>query len=565
VIRSPGARRLVSPARALRATCALCAALVLASMAGCGAAGTGAGAGRRVGLRGGSGAREERVVITNFAEVTGIAVSQRLVFVTSTSGLAIYDRLFDAWQPPVTVAEGFPVDRVTALAADPSLDGVWVGSAGAVTLYRPSIELVTRAPLPGIVDVIAFDRRDLAGGALVRASGQWLRVSSSGFASPLAPGQLPPASQLVVSSSLQQVYAEYPGLQAFERLLLRDDRMRSYQVTAGAKAPDRSEVWLGTFGGGVFEVDPVGNQATPRPFGLLGPGAGAIALAADGVWIAGDGGPAGGRSGLTFTSDDLQEWRWLDGGTRSPYAGGRAYDIDVRESRAWVATSRGLVEQTLRGADDARVYTQLDGLPSDFALSVAARADGAWVGTQRGLAFVGDSGGRRGRVLGDALLAGVAVRGLAAIGDSLWVASDAGLVLVRMSTGAASRPAIGDPRALRPVRAVSVSDSILAFATAEEALRLNLRTGALVAAQEVADPRVVGGVMSLALDDRTLWSAGARGVLVTSRAGGASRFLSVPTDLPDEAYDVTLTPEFAWIATRAGVVRLRRLSDGTVR
>jgi ligand-binding sensor domain-containing protein len=314
----------------------------------------------------------------------------------------------------------------------------------------------------------------------------------------------------------------------------------------------------------VFEVDPVGNQATPRPFGLLDPGAGAIALAADGVWIAGDGGPAGGRSGLTFTSDDLQQWRWLDGGTRNPYAGGRAYDLAVRESRAWVATSRGLVAQGLRDAADARVYTQLDGLPSDLALSVVARPDGAWVGTQRGLAFVGDSGGRA-RVRGDALLTGVAVRSLAAAGDTLWAATDAGLVLVRMSTGAASRPTIADARATRPMRSVAISDSILAFATADEVLRLDLRTGALVAAQEAADARVVGGVTSLALDERTLWIAGARGVLVVPRSGGATRLLNVPADIPDEAYDVTLTPEFAWIATRVGVVRLRRLGDGTVR
>jgi ligand-binding sensor domain-containing protein len=155
------------------------------------------------------------------------------------------------------------------------------------------------------------------------------------------------------------------------------------------------------------------------------------------VWIAGDG-DVGGRAGLTFATDDLQRWRWLDGGTRASFAGARAYDMAVRESRAWVATDRGLLRQGLRSADDVFVYTQLDGLPSDFALSAVARSDGAWVGTSRGLAFVSDSGGRnpaRGRVVGEGLLTGIAVRALAAGGDSLWAGTDAGLVLVRMSTG----------------------------------------------------------------------------------------------------------------------------------
>jgi len=170
-------------------------------------------------------------------------------------------------------------------------------------------------------------------------------------------------------------------------------------------------------------------------------------------------------------------------------------------------------------------------------------------------------------VVGEGLLTGVAVRSLAAAGDSLWAASDAGLVLVRMSTEAAARPAVAgaDARLTRPIRALALRDSVLALATADDLLRLDLRTGALIATQEAADARVVGGVTALALDERTLWVAGLRGVLVLPRAGGASRFLSVPGDIPDEAYDVTLTPDFAWVATRAGVVRFRRLGDGSVR
>ena len=49
-----------------------------------------------------------------------------------------------------------------------------------------------------------------------------------------------------------------------------------------------------------------------------------------------------------------------------------------------------------------------------------------------------------------------------------------------------------------------------------------------------------------------------------TRAGGNVRLLSVPADLPGEALDVALSRDFAWVATRNGVVRLRRFNDGTV-
>jgi hypothetical protein len=72
-------------------------------------------------------------------------------------------------------------------------------------------------------------------------------------------------------------------------------------------------------------------------------------------------------------------------------------------------------------------------------------------------------------------------------------------------------------------------------------------------------------VLAVAADAHTIWVAGDRGVLVVSRASGVQRVLPVPSTIPAPALDVTLDADFAWIATRQGVVRLRRLPDGTVR
>jgi hypothetical protein len=41
--------------------------------------------------------------------------------------------------------------------------------------------------------------------------------------------------------------------------------------------------------------------------------------------------------------------------------------------------------------------------------------------------------------------------------------------------------------------------------------------------------------------------------------------LPVSSVIPSAALDITLDADFAWIATPQGVVRLRRLPDGTVR
>lgn len=542
----------------------------LACLAGCAAAGAGAGdpgSPRGRGLL----AREDRVVVTDFNDVTRIAVSQRMVFAASASGLAIYDRTFSSWYPPLTAADGFPAERISVMVADPASDGVWIGAAGAVLFYQPLTDVLSRTLISGIVEDIVFDRRDPAAGAYVRSGGGWSRVSATGFAQlGVVP---PPASAIVRAPTLADIYRQFPSLQTFQSLLTRDAQLRSWPVTTGARAPDRTEVWLGTLGDGVFQIDPQFNTARHHPFGLLGAGAGAVARAADGVWSIGLGTDRRGRGGLTFTSSSLQEFRWVEGPRTSPLSGARGYALDVRGSRAWAATDRGLVRVNLRDERDTQLWTMLDGLPADAALAVLAREYGAWAGTSRGLVFVHDSvrergAPRKGRVSRTPVV-NAAVYALLATGDTLWIGSEAGLLL--LPPGDSARPvrpaaAAGEPRLLRPVRALARSDSLVIAATDDALLRFDLASGQLLPRLTTAPFGTVGVIGALAADEATIWVGGTSGALVISRATGLARLVPIAMgQLPGAVYGIVLTRDYAWLATRGGLVRLRRLPDGTVR
>ena len=519
-------------------------------------------------------ASEDRVLIGDFSEVSALAVSQRYAFAATQGGLAVYDRQFARWLPPLTRDAGYPPERVTLLAADPASDGVWIGGTGELLFYSPATRAVTRALVGGIVRAIMFDRRDPAAGAYVVAGGGVLRVSESGFAAPASPSELPPPGARVTPPTLDDLYREFPSLQASAGLLTRGGDLRSYQVTAGARSPDRSEVWLGTWGGGVFQVDPVFNQATAHPYGLLTPGAGALALAADGVWIAPlASGVGASRGGLTFASEDLQQWRWLDGGPRAPLAGARAYDVAVRDGVAWIATDRGLARLDTRAASatrDTQLWTSTSGLPDDRVLAVAPRADAIWVGTARGLAAVVDetdrsATGRTEARLFRGPLGDVAVRALLFTGDTLWAGTEAGLVLLPPN-GEPVRPssATAEPRLLGPVYALARGDSVVVVATDRAVLVLHVATGRPVTFPQSVDFAAVGTPVALALDGATLWVGGRGGVLIVSRQSGVSRLLPAST-LAGEVTDIALTDSYAWVAGTRGVVRLRRAPDGMVR
>src|SRR3989475_12799207 len=95
---------------------------------------------------------------------------------------------------------------------------------------------------------------------------------------------------------------------------------------------------------GVVRVDPMTAQSEAVPFGLLAPGAGAIAAGPGGVWVATAARPGAGgdRSGFTWVSDDLSA-------TVTSEGGGAALGFTFLEGRRLLARGSTLGRRTERG------------------------------------------------------------------------------------------------------------------------------------------------------------------------------------------------------------------------
>jgi ligand-binding sensor domain-containing protein len=559
-------------ARRLRLAGALAALSVGGlSWSSCAASGAGAGTGTGAsGPLGGFGRREERQRIGSFSNVQAVAVSRRYVFAAGSSGIAIYDRLMNHWLPPLTRDDGLSEQQITVLAGDPVEDALWLGVPGGVIMYRPLTEQLQRTIVTGVPDLIAFDRGG-TGDAIVRAGGAWTRISRVGLATPML--RAPLANALLLPRTLNDLYAQFPTLRTQPSLLLRsqpsDRPLRTVQIISGAASPERaSEVWLGTAADGLFRLDPAFMQSTPLPYGLIEPGVGALALAADGVWAAGLG-QAFDRGGLSFVGSDLQRFRWIEGTIAVPLVGVRGRSLVTRASRAWLGTDRGLVRVRLDGAQAMQTWGVLDGLPDERVLSVATRDDGVWAGTARGLVYVSDSSDLRNvrtRGVGVRLLDNMPVYALQFTGDTLWMGTEAGLMAIAAPNGTAggvvSRPVGNDPALRRPVRALAWHDSVLLAATDDAVLRLSPRGGVEPVRVDLLDVRLVGRVTKVAIDERTMWLAGTDGVVIVTRRDGATRVLRVPGDLPGPVLDVAADRDYLWLGTPQGVIRLRRRGDG---
>lgn len=519
---------------------------------------------------GGVGQRDERQRIGSFSNVQAVAVSRRYVFAAGSSGIAIYDRVMNSWMPPLTRDDGLSDQQITVLAGDPVEDALWLGVPGGVIMYRPLTEQLQRTIVTGVPDLIAFDRA-VTGDAIIRAGGEWTRVSRVGIATPMA--RPPSAGALILPRTLDDLYAQFPALRTQPSLSLRsqqsDRPLRNVQIISGAASPERaSEVWLGTSGDGLFRLDPAFMQSTPLPYGLIEPGVGALALAADGVWAVGLG-QSFDRGGLSFVGSDLQRFRWIDGTIAVPLVGVRGLSLVTRASRAWLGTDRGLVRVRLDGTQTMQSWGVLDGLPDERVLSVATRDDGVWAGTARGLVYVSDSSDTRNvrtRGLGVRVLDNMPVYALQFTGDTLWIGTEAGLMAIASPNGSAggvvSRPLGSDPALRRAVRSLAWSDTVLLAATDDAVLRLAPRGGVEPIRVDALDVRQVGRVTKVAIDERTMWLAGTDGVVIVSRRDGATRVLRVPGDVPGPVLDLAVNRDYMWIGTPQGLIRLRRRGDG---
>jgi ligand-binding sensor domain-containing protein len=226
----------------------------------------------------------------------------------------------------------------------------------------------------------------------------------------------------------------------------------------------------------------------------------------------------------------------------------------VRGQTAWIGTTRGLVRMDVENDSRATVRNASDGMPSDVVTSVVARADGAWVGTIAGLAHVGDVT----RPIGPRLH----VHALASWGDTLWIATNAGILALTAGDSMPRTLDVDDSRVRGPVVALARTASNLVAVTGDaELLEIDLRR------KRVLSPRAASvsslrAIARIAVDARTMWLAGDRGVLVIDRSTGRSTFLAAGSALPGPATDVIITREVAWVGTRDGLVRIRRRADG---
>jgi hypothetical protein len=484
--------------------------------------------------------------------VDAVAASPWVVYAATRHGLLLYDRRARAWRLPVTTLDGYPTARVRTALADPAGNAVWLGTDDGWARYDADLRRWDEGPVPGGVSALLLDAGDVASGVFLRDLSGW-HFLPRGALLPISGTPLPPPGRRVQPLDARTALATAPMAQALRALILTDPRLRSYEFTSAARTADDNDLFFGTDGLGLIRIDAAVGQWEPLTFTLLGPRADALALGADGVWVAGGATPGlGGRSGVTWLPSNLSSTTPVEPPAGSGFGVAAVRRLLAVSGVLWIATDAGVYRMD-PASGRIRRFTLEDGLPSEDVAALARAPDGVWIGTARGLAVIaGDRVVRLGTF-------SQAVTSLLAAGDTLWIGSPAGLgALVPGGTEPVVPPdELTEPALRTPVVALASTGDTLVVVLADQVAWRDRAT----AHWTVERPGTPLGTLTAAAGDVPgggVWLAGTIGVAWWDIAHRVYRRLDVPGDLPGPVRDVAAATPWVWVATDSGAVRLSR-------
>jgi hypothetical protein len=102
---------------------------------------------------------DERALITDLTVVTAVAATRSVVYAAVPGALAVYDRGFRTWKETIGALDGFPPDRITAMAANPEDDTAWLAGQGQWLAWTPFGRRLDSGSLPGYTDAVVRSAR----------------------------------------------------------------------------------------------------------------------------------------------------------------------------------------------------------------------------------------------------------------------------------------------------------------------------------------------------------------------------------------------------------------------
>lgn len=333
----------------------------------------------------------------DYRYIQSIDIDTRWVWVASTNGLIVYDKLRQNWEIPPSRAP-FP-DGIKIIGVDPFSNYIWFATRSILAKYNTIAADFTKYSLPiqGIPSHIAFTKEEV-----FLKIGKYYRFD-----------RYTEVFEKVEGLDLDWKPRNRP--QDFTLLspyFVQDRHLTIFPMTCVVL--DQRFLWVGTAGMGLYKYDIYTHMSENIHLGIPGGRVQAVYVSCDTIWIGGD------NDVLTLWDRGNQKWRYFEMRDYGLYSI-RVSEIVSCSLSVWVATSEGLVSSRNGWF---KTFTMFDGLPSNNITAIEIHNNELWVGTDRGLARL-----VRDMVINERTLKNRRINDLEVAGDTLFIATPYGVVI----------------------------------------------------------------------------------------------------------------------------------------
>jgi len=447
---------------------------------------------------------------TSLRYVTSAAIGPEYVYFSTRGGILLFDRFRDKWDRAWTMIDGLPSNRIIAVAYNQETS----------ELYARTTE----------------------GDAVYNSAGEEFDLTSD-F----------PESLVISWQDIELLPYNLPaGYSAVEESFITDANLRDFLVR-GAVTDDWGNIWVGTWGLGVWRGTDHDIALYHLPYGLAQSNVRAIERLGECWWFAGprlEGEPAG----VTVFDTLTESWHYHEARITDGFDSDNILNLARTGDTIWMATAAGL---TRYGKDDDhsfKTYNAFSGLFSDRVTAVEPDGDLLWIGTDLGvnLLFISQDSLVR---ASDRLTYGVYVYDLEVIDDFVWMGTDRGLFRLYKKSNQWRRFSAAEGILNGQVRSIAADDTAFYFGT-DFGLAMVFRDGSGIREYTLGDVFPGSDIYALAVTERIVWASTPWGLVRFDPRTEDYHLFTRADGLFDDFVQVIYPDgDYLWLGTQEGVQR----------
>ncbi len=336
---------------------------------------------------------------------------------------------------------------------------------------------------------------------------------------------------------------------------ITDSYFRDWEVTALIRDM-YTDLFLGTWGLGVFVADDRSLIANHIPGGLLHRRVDAIHIDGDSIWVGGNGGQApaeyqGERYGVTLMSRFAGTFTHFEPRFIQGFDSEIIYDITSDSNNVYFAGRHGLTVYTHKN-DYYYTMGRGDGLPSNEVTALSKTGDSLWIGTTRGLALYMPRADTL-TMVGGGRLKGIFITDLLTVGHRLLIGTADGAYYIDTKLKKIGELRDPDGGLRSQVRHISANKNEVFISTSWGLVRIDLESDK---AETISAITEVYGVFAAAANERYIAAAVEDGLLILDRERNRERLFTTDEGLPSiNISSMVLEGEQLWLGTDRGLSR----------